>query len=228
MDLCFPFPSLKNCLFCFSFQLATCSVEWVWLPIPIFILFLNLKRDCQALADMLLVECFCSISSDEDGTLLFRVQTPEAYLCLHYYSSHPERLSERCQSRLSTLAALAWKESYMGIAGDSWTPLCIFFCCLQALLGRADPHHTFLWSSSFMENYWCARLNCSMLLPPHIRRRNHTLFNSCIKSSSSLPPLCKEIGAKKRCISCTRVVLFIYSSRHEPCIFLYTFLCDLV
>ena len=116
-------------------------------------------------------------------------------------------------SRLSTLAALDWKESYMGIAGDSWTPLCIFFCCLRALSGRADPHHTFLWSSSFMENYWCARLNCSMLLPPHIRRRNHTLFNSCIKSSSSLAPLCKESGAEKRCISCTRVVLFIYSSR---------------
>ena len=78
----------------------------------------------------------------------------EAYLCLHYSQRGRTVIeSKRRQSRLLPLAALDWKESNMRIAGDSWSPLCIF-CCFHALLGCADPHHTFLWSSSFMTNYW--------------------------------------------------------------------------
>ena len=145
-------------LFCFSiseiayfgFQLIACSVHCpVWLPLPVFHPVPEERLPNLSLK-MLVVACFSS--RDEDATLLFRVQR-RIFACIVSQRGRTVIESKRRQSRLSPLAALDWKESNMRIAGDSWSPLCIF-CCFHALLGCVDPNYTFLWSSSLMMNYW--------------------------------------------------------------------------
>jgi len=147
-------------LFCFSiseiayfgFQLIACSVHCpVWLPLPAFHPVPEERLPNFSLK-ILVVESFSGWG--RHLALQSSDFSSEAYLCLHYSQRGRTVIeSKRRQSRLLPLAALDWKESYMRIAGDSWTPLCIF-CCFHALLGCVDPHYTFLWSSSFMTNYW--------------------------------------------------------------------------